>query len=302
MSLPSSEAFHALPDVEVLEHEPMSQHTSFGLGGPADLYAIPHTLEGLRRLLVTCTGSGLPCHIIGNGTNLIVRDGGLRGVVIQIADNLSAIRRQDCHIIAESGVSLGRLCMFAADEGLAGIGFASGIPGTVGGAVWMNAGAHGGDIGQHVESVRAFDWSGNEVTLTADELGFAYRHSNLQTQALVIAEVTFNLCSGDSGDLHEELCDIIERRCEKQPINLRSAGSVFKRPPEDFAGRLIEAIGGKGLRVGGAEISPKHAGFIVNLGNATAADVLELIRIVRERVHEQHGVWLEPEVRVMGED
>lgn len=302
MSALSSDAFHLLREVEVREHEPMSQHTSFGLGGPADLYAIPHSLDGLRRLLVTCTDSGLPCHVIGNGTNVIVRDGGLRGVVIQIADNLSALRREDCYIIAESGASLAQVCMFAADEGLAGVGFASGIPGTVGGAVWMNAGANGGEIGQHVERVRAFDWSGDEVVLTRDELGFSYRYSHLQDRPLVVSEVTFNLCSGDSGDLHEELCEIVERRCEKQPLNVRSAGSIFKRPPEDFAGRLIEAIGGKGLRVGGAEISPKHAGFIVNLGDATAADVLELIRIVRERVHDQHGVWLEPEVRVIGEE
>lgn len=302
MSALTRSPFHQLPEVEVREHEPMSLHTSFRLGGPADYYAIPHSLEGLRRLLVACTESGLPHQIIGNGTNLVVRDGGLRGVVIQIAENLSALRRQDCQIVAEGGAGLAKLCMFAADEGLAGLSFISGIPGTVGGAVWMNAGAHGGDIGQHVRQVRAFDWSGQEVLLTPEQLDFSYRHSTLQTQALVVAEVTFDLCPGDSASLHEELCDIIERRCEKQPINLPSAGSIFKRPPEDFAGRLIEAIGGKGLRVGDAEISPKHAGFIVNLGHATAADVLELIRTIRERVHEQHGVWLEPEVRVIGED
>ena len=302
MSVSPHTAFHALRGVEVREHELLAPHTSFGIGGPADLYAIPHTLDGLRELLRVTTESGLPHCIIGNGSNVLVRDGGLRGVVIQLADNLSAIRRDGCLLIAQSGASLGKLCMFAADEGLAGLSFASGIPGTVGGAVWMNAGANGGEMGEVVSQVLAYNWQGEAFSLTHADLGFSYRHSALQNQPLVVAEVTFDLCAGDSADLHGQMCAIIEKRCAKQPVNMPSAGSVFKRPEGDYAGRLIEAVGAKGLRVGGAEISPKHAGFIVNLGHATAADVLELIRQVRERVHEAHGVWLETEVRVIGED
>lgn len=302
MSVSLHTAFHALRGVEVREHEPMSRHTSFSIGGPADLYAIPHTLDGLRELLRVTTESGLPHCIIGNGSNVLVRDGGLRGVVIQLADNLSAVRRYGCRLIAESGASLGKLCMFAADEGLSGLSFAAGIPGTVGGAVWMNAGANGGEMGDVVREVLAYNWQGEAVVLSHADLGLSYRHSNLQDQALVVAEVTFDLCSGDSAELHGQMCEIVAKRCEKQPVNMPSAGSVFKRPEGDYAGRLIEAVGAKGLREGGAEISPKHAGFIVNLGHATAADVLELVRQVRERVHAEHGVWLETEVRVIGED
>lgn len=302
MSEPMSAAFTSLADVEVRAHEPLSRHTSFRIGGPADIFAVPHTLDGLRRLLVACTNSGLPHCIIGKGSNLLVRDGGVRGVVIQIAANLSAVRREGCRIIAQSGASLARVCMFAADEGLTGLGFAAGIPGSVGGAVWMNAGANGGEIGQAVEQVIAYDWDGDEVVLARADLDFSYRHSVLQSCPLVVARVTLNLCRGDTTELHEQLCEIVERRCEKQPLTLASAGSVFKRPEGDFAGRLIESVDGKGLRVGDAEISPKHAGFIVNKGSATAADVLELIRQIRERVHAEHGIWLEPEIRIIGED
>lgn len=302
MSALTASAFHTLPGVEIREHEPMSLHTSFRLGGPADILALPQTLEGLRLLLIACHESGLPHLVIGNGTNLIVRDGGIRGVVIKISENLGEIHREGCRIIAQSGAGLGKVCMFAADEGLGGLSFAAGIPGSIGGAVWMNAGANGGDIGQLVDEVLAYDWEGHAIVLNHSELGFAYRHSNLQDRELVVAQVTLKLCAADTRELHAELFETVTRRCQKQPVNHPSAGCIFKRPPEDFAGRLIEDVGGKGLRVGGAEISLKHAGFIVNTGDATAADVLELVRIVRERVHDKHGVWLEPEVRVVGED
>ena len=239
-ALPLS-AFHDLKDVEVLEHEPMSRHTSFAIGGPADIYAIPHSLQGLRDLLVACGQSGLPHSLIGNGSNVLVRDGGIRGVVIQLATNLSAVRRDGCRIIAESGASLAKLCMFAADQGLSGLSFASGIPGTVGGAVYMNAGAHGGEIGQLVHQVRAYDFAGHEKILSHAELDFSYRHTRLQDEPLVVAEVTFDLCAGDSAELHALMCEIVAKRCEKQPVNVPSAGSVFKRPPGDYAGRLIES-------------------------------------------------------------
>lgn len=302
MAASALSALHALADVEVREHEPMASHTSFAIGGPADILALPRTLEGLRQLLVTAGEHRLPLCVIGNGSNLLVRDGGVRGLVIKIADNLATIRQEGCRLVAQSGASLARLCVIAAEAGLAGLSFAAGIPGTLGGAVWMNAGANDGCIGNLVHLVRAFDLHGAEHHLTPDDLDFGYRHSSLQGRDLVVAEVTLDLCQGEASELHTELCDAVEKRCGKQPLNLPSAGSIFKRPPNDYAGRLIESVGGKGLRVGGAEVSAKHAGFIVNTGGATAADVLALIHLLQERVQASHGIVLEPEVRVLGED
>ncbi|MEN6643568.1 MAG: UDP-N-acetylmuramate dehydrogenase [Armatimonadia bacterium] len=294
--------FYGLEDVEVHEHEPMSAHTSFGIGGPADILAIPHTLTALRRVLAAVAEAQLPLLIIGNGTNIIVRDGGFRGVVVKLGEQLGRIRQEGTRIVAESGASLGRVCVFAADAGLAGLTWAAGIPGTIGGAVWMNAGASGGDMGHCVERLTAYDLSGGELVLEHDELDFSYRHSALQGRALVVAEVTLKLEPGDPVALHRELCETIEKRCGKQPLKEPSAGCIFKRPPTDYAGRLIESVGGKGLTVGGAQISSKHAGFIVNTGGATANDVLELVQLVRQRVYDQHGIWLEQEVCVVGEE
>jgi UDP-N-acetylmuramate dehydrogenase len=288
--------------VDVLRDEPMSRHTSFGIGGPADVMALPCSPEALQELLRVCFARGLRPVIIGNGTNVLVRDGGIRGVVIKLADNLSDIRREGLTVEAQSGASLARLCVMAADWGLAGLGFAAGIPGSVGGAVWMNAGAWGADIGASVQQVRAYDFTGQAVTLDHDALDFSYRHSSLQEADLVVTEVTFALREGSPRCLHAELCETIEKRCCTQPVAQASAGCIFKRPPCDFAGRLVEAAGGKGMRVGGATISEKHANFIISDGTATATDVLGLLDGVRTRVHERTGIWLEPEVLVLGED
>lgn len=294
--------FQGIEDVEILEHEPMSAHTSFGIGGPADILAIPYTLTALRRVLAVVAEAQLPLLIIGNGTNIVVRDGGFRGVVVKLGVRLARIRQEGTRLVVESGASLGRACVFAADAGLAGLTWAAGIPGTIGGAVWMNAGASGGDMGHCVERLTAYDLAGNEVVLEHDELDFSYRHSALQERDLVVAEVTLKLEPGDAATLHRELCETIEQRCGKQPLKEPSAGCIFKRPPTDYAGRLIESVGGKGLTVGGAQISSKHAGFIVNTGGATANDVLELVQLVRQRVYDQHGIWLEQEVCVVGEE
>lgn len=294
--------FQGIEDVEILEHEPMSAHTSFGIGGPADILAIPHTLTALRQVLAVVAEAQLPLLVIGNGTNIVVRDGGFRGVVVKLGEQLGRIRQEGTRLVVESGASLGRVCVFAADAGLAGLTWAAGIPGTIGGAVWMNAGASGGDMGHCVERLTAYDLAGNEVVLEHDELDFSYRHSALQERDLVVAEVTLKLEPGDAAALHRELCETIEQRCGKQPLKEPSAGCIFKRPPTDYAGRLIESVGGKGLAVGGAQISSKHAGFIVNTGGATANDVLELVQLVRQRVYDQHGIWLEQEVCVVGEE
>lgn len=302
MAIVTTSAFHKLAGVEILEQEPLSRHTSLGIGGPADILALPHHVEALRQLLVACHGAGIKPFIIGNGTNIIVRDGGWRGVVIKLSDNFSKIRREGNLWIAESGASLPLLCKQACCEGFQGLGFAAGIPGTVGGAVWMNAGTNEGDMGSVVRQLRAFTLAGEEVLLTGDSLHFAYRHSDLQGQDLVVGEVVFELTPGDPNDLYSQLCCAIQTRCERQPVAHNSAGSIFKRPPGDYAGRLVEAVGGKGLQVGGARISPKHANFIINTGGATATDVLDLIAEVRQRVFDLHGVWLETEVCVVGEE
>jgi len=302
MAVTVTTAFSELAGVEVLEHEPMSRHTSFGVGGPADLLAVPHSESALAGLLRACGATDLPYLVIGNGTNIIFRDGGFRGVVIKIGEALGDIRRQDQRLIAQSGAGLDRLCLRAAEAGLAGLAWAAGIPGTVGGAVWMNAGANGGEIGQSVRQVAVLSAEGERHVLAQPLLDFSYRHSTLQGQPLIIVEVEFDLVEGSSAEVRREMYETIEKRLTRQPLKERSAGSIFKRPPNDFAGRLIDCTGCKGLTVGGAQISAKHAGFIVNCGSATASDVLELLGQVRQRVHDEHGIWLEQEVCVVGED
>lgn len=302
MALANLSPFRQIAGVELLENEPLANHTSFGIGGPADLLALPHHMDALRQLLVTCYRQGLKPFVIGKGTNILVRDGGLRGVVIKLSDNFAGLRREGHRWVAESGTTLARLCKETCCQGYRGLLFAAGIPGTVGGAVWMNAGTNEGDMSSVIHQLRAFTLAGDEVVLAGDSLHFAYRHSSLQNKDLVIGEVVFNLQPGDPDDLYSHLCCAIGKRCEKQPVAHNSAGSIFKRPPGDYAGRLVEVTGGKGLQIGGARISPKHANFIVNAGGATAADVLGLIETVRQRVYEQHGVWLETEVRVVGDE
>ncbi len=295
-------ALAPIPDLMLRENEPMSQHTSFGVGGPADVLAVPQSVPALRHVLRQCNEQDIPYLVIGNGTNIIFRDGGFRGVVIKMGQPLNAVRHTQRWLMAEAGAGLDRVCVYACEQGLAGLTWAAGIPGTVGGAVWMNAGANGGEMGQYVQRVHALTPEGEDTELTQEALQFSYRFSALQNMPLVVAAVEFALARGTPADLRREMYETIERRLARQPLKERSAGCIFKRPPGDFAGRLIENSGCKGLRVGGAQISPKHAGFIVNLGNATAKDVLQLIDIVRQRVFDAQGVWLEPEVRIVGED
>jgi len=302
MPVSAMAALAQIPDIVLRENEPMAQHTSFGVGGPADILAVPLNVPALRNVLRQCTQQHIPYLVIGNGTNIIFRDGGFRGVVIKIGQPLNAVRHRQRRLVAEAGAGLDRVCVYACDQGLAGLTWAAGIPGTVGGAVWMNAGANGGEIGQYVQRVLALTPEGEDTELPQEALQFSYRFSALQNMPLVVAAVEFVLDKGDTVELRRAMYETIERRLARQPLKERSAGCIFKRPPGDFAGRLIENSGCKGLRVGGAQISPKHAGFIVNLGDATAKDVLQLIDIVRQRVFDSQGVWLEPEVRIVGED
>jgi len=283
-------------------NEPLSRHTSFRIGGPADAMLIPRDLAELKAGLSHASNLGVPVTFIGNGSNLLVRDGGIRGLVIKLAGTLDWVHISGNVVRAGCGVLLSTLAHRAVDAGLKGLEFAAGIPGTVGGAVNMNAGAYDGEMKDVVTSARVLDYEGNESELCLAELGFEYRKSSLQQKKLLAIEVTLELSPGDKEESLAKISELNRRRREKQPIALPSAGSVFKRPTGHYAGPLIEQAGLKGCRIGDAEVSTLHAGFIVNVGNATASDVLALIKHVQETVYEKFGVTLEPEVRIIGED
>ncbi len=288
-----------LPDLRVLSGEPMAKHTSFRVGGPARRMAFPETGEQLVLLLSIAREWGARPLVIGNGTNLLVPDGGLDRLVIETSGlcRLEA-GKEPGSLVAESGVSLARVADFACKQGLAGLEFAHGIPGTVGGGVCMNAGAYGGELKQVVANVTALFPEEGIKTLAGEDLAFGYRRSFLadHPEAVVLSAV-FHLASGDPEVIRETMRDLMARRKASQPLELPSAGSTFKRPEGYFAGTLIDQCGLKGRTVGGAQVSEKHAGFIVNRGGATCAEIQELIWQVREAVFEKTGVQLEPEVR-----
>lgn len=291
-----------LADVDVYVNEPMAKHTSLGVGGPADLFAVPHTLDALCRVITYVHDNQIPFFIIGEGTNVVVRDGGIRGMVIHIGDNLSELRREGRNVIAQAGARIAMLCRKCCEWGLTGMEFSSGIPGSIGGALVMNAGAYEGDMSQVVEWVVAIDQNGTRHRFEASDMDMSYRHSIFQANGMIVAEASFLLAEGECQAVRRSTYGVVERRCGRQPVAQRSAGSVFKRPPGDYAGRLLEEVGAKGTRVGGAMISDKHANFIVNAENATAAEIMELIRVVRNRVHDRFDIWLDAEVLIVGQD
>ena len=299
---PLAKQLQVVPDLEVRLNEPMWQHTTFRIGGPADVLCIPSSLPALRALLEIVAASGAPLTVIGSGTNLLVRDGGVRGVVLRIDEHLARIERKADGVRAEAGAKLSAVARFAAQHDLTGLEFGAGIPGSIGGAVVMNAGAYGGEMADVVERAETFDRLGREHSYEAADLDFSYRHSALAGTEEIVARVELRLSPGDGVAIAARMSEFAQRRQETQPLSLPSAGSVFKRPPGDYAGRLIEAAGMKGHVVGGAQVSEMHAGFIVNLGGATARDVLTLMDEVRNAVRRQSGVELEPEIRVIGED
>ncbi|NPV69420.1 MAG: UDP-N-acetylmuramate dehydrogenase [Firmicutes bacterium] len=280
----------------------MSRHTSFKIGGPADLVAIPSSVDDLRTVLAFCTSESLPWFVMGNGTNLLVRDKGIRGVVIKLAGTLDRLEIAGETLTAGSGALLRKTSEAAAARGLAGLEFTHGIPGTVGGAAVMNAGAYDGEMKDVIESVELLSpGDGRVVVLEAAALGFAYRKSVLQDRSDIVLSATMRLKRGDRPAILERMSDLDRRRREKQPLDLPSAGSVFRRPEGAYAGPLIEGAGLKGHRIGGAEVSTVHAGFIVNRGGATADDVLEMITFIRDAVLRKYGVELTPEIKVVGE-
>ena len=287
---------------ELLLEEPMAKHTSFRIGGPADVLAQPGNEAELAELLKRAAHHAVPVTLVGNGSNLLVRDKGIRGLVIKLSNLFSSITVAGNVLTFGSGISLAMASKKAASLSLSGLEFAVGIPGTIGGAVYMNAGAYDGEMAKVVTSVQVMDRQGQSSQLKAEELDFSYRHTALQNSGLIVTSVTVSLQPGEAESIKAKMDDFSQRRIAKQPLELPSAGSMFKRPVGYFAGTLIEQTGLKGYTVGGAQVSTKHAGFVVNGGGATAKDVLQLIRDVQDRVLAAQGVQLEPEVLVLGEE
>jgi UDP-N-acetylmuramate dehydrogenase len=294
----------SLPNSRVLFSEPMSNHTSFRIGGPCDLLVIPGTRDDAIRAWLMCRELRVPCHIIGNGTNLLVRDGGVRGCIVKLASGFAGVERNGSKgLMISSGTLLQKLVEAAVSYELSGLEFAVGIPGSMGGAVTMNAGAYGGDMGSLVNRVEVATSDGRIQWLSQDELEFSYRHSLfLSRDDLLILTVEMLLEPGDGNQIHHVMMAHLSQRQEKQPLDLPSAGSAFRRPRGKFVGPMIESLGLKGFSYGGAMVSPKHAGFIVNSGGATAKDVLTLMEIVQKKVYEAFGVSLQPEIIVVGDD
>ena len=288
-----------LPELELLEYEPMRAHCSFRIGGPARALVRPASAEETAAVCRIVRGGGAQPLLIGNGTNLLITDGDVDRIVVQMGERMADVARTDAtHLRAGAGIPLARLAQAALGYGLAGLEFAHGIPGTLGGGVVMNAGAYGGELKDVVTEVTALYPDGVKV-LTPAELDFSYRHSVFSAGEGIVLGAKVKLESGDPDAIKAKMDDLMARRKASQPLELPSAGSTFKRPTGYYAGPLIEGCGLKGCRVGGAEVSSKHAGFVVNVGGATCADVLALIEKVQKTVYDAHGVMLEPEVKII---
>ncbi|MBQ8537171.1 MAG: UDP-N-acetylmuramate dehydrogenase [Clostridia bacterium] len=282
--------------------ELMARHTTLALGGPADILAQPGSREEAAWLLKTARARHIPVTVIGNGSNLLVKDGGIRGLTLKIGSAMSQINVEGNRLYAQGGAMMAAASQAAAQAGLEGLAFAAGIPGTVGGGTFMNAGAYGGELSQVIEHIEGVTLEGEFVYLTNEEMDFGYRCSRAQREGFIITDVYFELKPGSKTEILNQMRELNRQRREKQPLTVCSAGSTFKRPTGYFAGTLIDQCGLKGARVGGAEVSPKHAGFLTNAYNGTAADFMALMALVQKTVQEQKGVWLEPEVRIIGED
>lgn len=280
----------------------MKKYTSFKAGGNATLLVVPQSIDELMSAMDLVKKSGLPFFFLGNGTNVLVKDNGYNGVIIKLGEPFSRIEVQDSCLTAYAGARISWASREAMENSLTGLEFASGIPGSVGGAVFMNAGAYEKEIADVLESVEVISIDGQKkYKLDKEECQLAYRHSIFHETKDVILSATFRLQSGDKDKIAARMKELMEKRNTKQPVNLPSAGSFFKRPVGHFAGKLIQEAGLKGLSVGGAQISPLHAGFVVNTGEATATDILELMKLVQHTVLDKFGVQLEPEVRILGD-
>ena len=288
-----------LPHINTRFSEPLARHTSFRIGGAAEVMAFPVNSGELAEILVACKALNLTPVILGAGTNVLAPDEGISGLVICLKDCLDGMEQLDeTHIQIAGGVTMTRAAVFAANLGLGGMEFAHGIPGTVGGGIYMNAGAYGGELSQICESVVVMDMQGNQILRSAEEMKFSYRHSILEDEGGIVVSATFALTPKPAEEIKALMKELMAKRSVSQPLDLPSAGSAFKRPVGGYAGALIEQAGLKGYQVGGAAISTKHAGFAVNMGNATAEDVKNLLQQVSDIVYDRSGIRMEPEVRI----
>ena len=280
---------------------PMSEYTSFKVGGPADLMVLPANPEEAKKAVLLCKANSFPYFIMGNGSNLVVKDSGVRGVIISLSKNFEKVELLDgLTLRADAGITLAKLAGFAAEHELSGLEFASGIPGTLGGAVYMNAGAYGGEMKDLIETVRIINEDGNEFAMDNSELAFDYRSSIFQKSSYIITSCRLKLRKGSREQIKAAMLELNARRKEKQPLELPSGGSTFKRPGGYYAAKLIEDAGLKGFTIGGAKVSEKHAGFIVNYNNAAAGDIIALMEHVKSEVYSAFGILLVPEVEIIG--
>lgn len=297
-----SELIDLLPAERIRKNEPMKDHTSFAIGGPADLMLVTENVEELRKAVAFCHANNMKYFIFGLGSNILVRDKGIRGVVIKLGNNFNQLRVNNEQISAEAGVSLSHLAKAALQYELSGLEFAEGIPGSLGGAIFMNAGAYGGEMKDILFEVTAIDHDGTIKQYTPDEMLMSYRKSIFQLNGHIIVSAVIKLKKDKKESIKARMDDFARRRQEKQPLDYPSAGSTFKRPPNFFVGPMIEELGLKGYQIGGAQVSSKHAGFIINAGNASARDVLDLITHIQKKVKERYGVELQTEIKVIGEE
>ena len=290
-----------LEDNRILEAELMSRHTTFRIGGPADFFLVPENADEIKKIIAVCKEKNVPYFILGNGSNLLVSDKGYQGVVVQLYRNFGQIRVEDSRIHAQAGALLSGIAAAAREASLTGFEFAGGIPGTLGGAVVMNAGAYGGEMKDVLLSADVLTADLEVKTIPVEELDLSYRHSIVPEKGYIVLGGKLQLKKGNEQEIRERMAELAQQRREKQPLQYPSAGSTFKRPEGYFAGKLISDAGLKGKTIGGAQVSEKHAGFIVNIGGATTKDILDLIAFCQKTVQEQFGVTLETEVKIVGE-
>ena len=297
-----SEILNYLPADRLLYNEEMKNHTTFKIGGPVDIMVLPQDEEDVATVVSFCRQRDIPLFIFGVGSNILVRDGGIRGVAMKLGENLDEVEVNGEEIQAQAGVKISALARIAAFHSLSGLEFAEGIPGSLGGALVMNAGAYDGEMQAAVIEARAISPDGNIKTFLKEEMQFRYRHSVFQSNDYIIVSARLKLATADHEEIEERMLEFARRREEKQPLDKPSAGSTFRRPPGFYVGPMLEELGLKGYQIGGAQVSSKHAGFIVNNGNATARDVLYLIAHIQQKARERFGVDLQPEIRVVGKD
>lgn len=289
-----------VPEEDIYLQEPMSRHTTFQTGGPADCLIEPENVQQLQKIQEYLSKEGIPVFILGNGSNLLVGDKGYEGVVLQIGNRMSGIRTEGSSIVCQAGAKLSRAAAAAMEKGLTGLEFAAGIPGTIGGGVVMNAGAYGGEMSRVVKCVTALGPEGELLELGRDALNFGYRRSIFKERPLIVTQVVLELQQGDKASIKARMQELSQKRREKQPLEFPSAGSTFKRPEGYFAGELIMKAGLRGCQIGGARVSDKHCGFIINAGGASSEDIMKLIKYVQQKVKQTFGVELETEVIFLG--